>query len=61
MNILNIIGGFVFLLIGVIAIIYLIKKPILKENDTNKHMLQGYLGALGFIVLGLVLIINEIK
>ena len=61
MNILNLAGGFLSIGIGILIILYAIKHPIPKEEDTNLHMLYGYGGAFGFIILGIILIINAIK
>ena len=61
MNIWNLIGGIFSIIIAILLLIYLIKNPIPKEEDTNKDMLQGYGGAFGLIILGIVLILNELK
>lgn len=61
MNMLKFAGGLVSIIIGILLLRYFIKNPIPKERDTNKHMLQGYMSSFGFIILGLILIANELK
>ena len=60
-NIFKLIGGIVSLIFGVWLIIYLLKHPIKSEEDINKHMIQGYVAAIGAIILGVVLIYNQLN
>ncbi len=61
MNLFKLIGGLLILVIAVILFIYLYKHPIPKGEDSNLHMFQGYLAVIGGLIIGLVLIINELR
>ncbi len=61
MNLLKFIGGVLSLTFGIWFFWYLLKHPIDPEQDVSKAMLQGYIGAIAAIVLGIILIYNEIN
>ncbi len=61
MNILTFLGGIVSIIVGILLLIYNIRNLIPQENDITKDNLQGYIGSLGFIILGIILILNELK
>lgn len=61
MNLLKLIGGLLILIISILLFIYLYKHPIPKGEDTNLHMFQGYIAVIGGFIIGLILIIEEIK
>jgi hypothetical protein len=61
MNILKLVEGIFSIGVGVAGFFYILKHPIPKEEDTNLHMLYGYGGAFGFIILGIVMVIDAIK
>ncbi len=61
MNLFKLIGGLLILVIAFLLSIYLYKNPIPKGEDTNLHMIQGYIAVIGGLIIGLVLIINELR
>jgi len=61
MNLFRLIGGLLILVIAILLFIYLYKNPIPKEEDTSLHMFQGYLAVIGGLIIGLVLILNELR
>jgi len=61
MNLLTFIGGVLSLTFGIWFSWYLLKHPIDPEQDVSKAMLQGYISAIAAIVLGIILIYNEIN
>ncbi len=61
MNLLKLIGGVIALTASIWLFIYLLKHPIDPENDVNKAMFQGYISVFLMFVLGILLILSEIK
>ena len=61
MSFYKLIGGIVLILLSIFSFIYLIKNPIPKDEDTNLHMYQGYVGAFGLLLTGIILLLNELK
>ncbi len=60
MNLLKFTGGIFSLVFGIWFFWYLVKHPIDPEQDISKSMLQGYISAVGAIVLGFLLIYSEL-
>lgn len=48
-------------LISGIVVIYLINKYPIKQRDIFKRTQEGYVGALGLIILGLALLLKWLK
>ena len=61
MNILNLIMAIGLIILGIAGLIYFKNNHIPKVDDENNHMLQGYIGVLGLIIIGIILILNELK
>jgi len=61
MNLLKFIGGVLSFVFGIWFFWYLLKHPIDSEQDVNKAMFQGYISAIAAIVLGIILVYNEIN
>ncbi|MCH3924266.1 MAG: hypothetical protein LKE30_05055 [Bacteroidales bacterium] len=65
MNIKDLIWGIVSLIVGVLGLIWVIKNPSGDENSEDlayekQWDLRGYIGAIGFIILGIVFIYKGI-
>ena len=61
MNIWNLVLGVASIIIGIIIIIIFSKNNNSKVKNTKKQMIQGYIGVFWFIILGIILIANELK
>jgi len=58
-NWMKLIGGIIAIGIGIIFLISMIRKPIDREEDPNKHILQIVVNSVIAIALGVLLIINS--
>lgn len=58
-NWMKLIGGIIAFVIGIVFLISIIRKPIDRAEDTNKHNLQGVISSVVAIVLGVLLMINS--
>ena len=63
MNIKDLIWGIVSLIVGVLFLIWNIKNPAVKDNSETPYLdkqwdQMGYIGAIGFIFLGIWLILE---
>ena len=50
--------GIVFMILGAFILWDTIKNPIVEDMDYGKGQFKGYLSGIGFLVLGLFLIID---
>ena len=63
MNIKYLIWGIVSLIVGVLFLIWNIKNPSGDENSETPYLdkqwdIRGYMSAIGFILLGIILIVK---
>ena len=53
---MNILIGIILIIFATLIGVYLFRNPIPKEDDTNLHMIQGVVGIVILIVVGIILI-----
>lgn len=73
MNVKYLIFGIIAFVIGILFLIWIIKNPLFNKNDDDGSIeggirqlgrknddIRGYISAIGFIILGIILILNGI-
>ena len=53
--------GVILVAISLVFIVYFIKSPTNNENDIKNHKTIGFIGSIGLMVLGMLLIFKKIR